>query len=234
MTSSIPENYLLKTFPPLYRLGERFYVNGLSIIEELVRSYDKEISRTDIITNIKLFKFNGFVTKNSTVYYIPSGDKFNPKKTPDAMMSFDTELGSNHKFLIYQNVNEPDAIQVPDMDRSKYIENESLTDDHNDSIELKNIYDPNDFFRALIESNNRFSKRIAKNDGVESGTAWAHLRNFKYPSLLECRDIKQINYKFISKRQIGDTVFLLRKFNLSGSKEIFDSEICFFYKLPSS
>jgi hypothetical protein len=209
-------------------LGQRDYVNGLTLFEEMLTSFCRLTGQSVAkIENIDYFKVNNFVRNDclfsTQLEYEFSADEL---KSSAAMLNLSAG-GQKHICLLHQIKSAQVVKRLPDYDRAHYIKNIIDKECERQSVFLKEINSITDLIRGIIEANHRFCLNEAKKAGLKLRASWAYLKNFRMP--VNIKKIKNCSVEFdtISIVDIYEKIFIIRQIKLWGVGDT-PAELCFF------
>jgi len=220
---------------PLFYLGKRDYVNGLTIFEEMLKSYqkiDKVSNENGFITSIKSFKINRFIRSNCFLEI--KGDNASNIISRDvaAQMHILTGESGGKKLLLFEQKRQPVVEKKEDYDRSIYIEDEYKIEDGIYLTILNNISDTFSLVRGVVEANYRYCMAEVIRTGASGRPSWAYLTNFKWPDNSDFSLYKEVKFKDKSTVHHNGKCHLIRRCSVKGLNENFETEICFFFNEP--
>jgi hypothetical protein len=211
----------------LYYLGQRNYVNGLTLLEEMLTSFCQLTGqKVTKIEKIDYFKVNKFV-RNNCLFTTKSENRFSTDelKSSAAMLNLSSG-GRKHICLLHQIDGSSVVKHLPDYDRGHYVG--KILDGKFDKqkVFLREVSTVTDLLRGIIEANHRFCLNEAKKAGLEQRASWAYLKNLGLP------DIKQyencwVEFELKSVVDIYEKVFIIRQIKLRDLEDI-SAELCFF------
>ena len=214
-----------------YFLGTRDYVNGLSIFEEMLKTYLQTCSKdVSHIAKIKTFKINKFITNNSWIeFYNSAGIERNPKiKRASARIDLLTENG-RISILLFEK-NDPVKTRLKEYDRGQYLTNVSHYPDDSTLAEISNCNDIFEVTRGIVEANFRFVNQKARTLGKQVRSSWAYLTDFDISRFKNFNSHK-ITARFELNRHYAayDKFFVIRTLQIRNFQKEAFSEICFFF-----
>jgi len=214
----------------LFYLGERDYVNGLTLFEEMLKSFIKCFSRKVklpfLVTN---FKVNKFVRHNAELVYYQSGDIQFYSRLKKASARIDVETTEDsYILLLFENNDFPVKRWLSDYDRSVYIKKAFTDNVGNTTVSLINLNDTYGLLRGIIEANHRYVTEEARKVGGEKSVSFAYLTNFKCLDKIGISQVNDVNFKVTSDFVVYDRRFIIRSFHIEGLGDDLDSELCFF------
>lgn len=214
----------------LYYLGNRDYVNGLTLFEEMLKGYSK-FPHPDIAapSMIKLFQVNRFIRNDVSIEIYKSKDiKKHPiLKAASARIDLRTLL-SDFSILLFEKPGQSVTKQISDYDRGIYIEEAEHSKNGGSFAKLANIKNVFDLMRAIVEVNYRFVKEDSKNTGKNDTPSWAYSSNFLFYDKLEVSRISTVHYKLKNIYEAYGKRFYIRTVHIEGRKGDIISDICFF------
>lgn len=212
----------------LYYLGQRDYVNGLTLFEKMLSSFcELTGQRVATIENIDYFKVNNFVRSNC-LFSMKSKRRFSADelKSSAAMLNLSSG-GRKHICLLHQINENPVVKRLPDYERAHYIKNILDEKSNKQRVFLKEIRSFTDFLRGLVEANHRFCVNEAKKIGLESRVSWAYLKNLPMPSGIKNNENYMVEFDMLPVVDIYEKIFIIRQIKLPGLEGT-PAELCFF------
>jgi hypothetical protein len=213
----------------LYFLGNRDYVNGLSIFEEMLKSYllscGADVSH---ISKIKTFKINKFIRNNSWIeLYKPAEIRKNPKiRKASARLDLLTDRGEVSILLFEKN--DPVKTRLKEYDRGQYLAKLSHFPDDSSIAEIINFTDIFELMRGIIEANFRFVNEKAAQMEKTGSASWVYLSNFDFFEMANAPSKLTACFRLDSTYEAYQKFFIIRSLQIEKFQENIISEICFF------
>ncbi len=220
---------------PLYFLGSRNYVNGLSLFEEMLKAYEKRFGVSSPIDRIQNFKVNSSVTHNCRL--LITEDKRNKfygeKNSSSASIDLLRNDGKEIYLRLYEERENPVKKKIPDYDRGLYIKKEHLEKNKIQTVILHNIRDNCSLVRGIIEANFRYCVAQAQKMGITNGISWAYMKNLPWPASMVPKSTIKIRFK---KKSLfySTNIYIIRKLSIDSIDHNYGTEICFFFNNPSA
>jgi hypothetical protein len=213
-----------------YFLGNRNYVNGLSIFEEILKTYLNDFgSGLSPLSKIKTFKINKFVRNNSWIEVYNSEDvRNNPKiRKASARIDFLT-FEDQISILLFEKKGEPVKSRLKEYDRGQYLAKLTHFKDDSSVAEIVNFNDSFDFMRGIVEANFRFVNKKAAQLGKQAKSSWAYLINFDFFDMTTIPSKLTVHFKFDNSYEAYERYFIIRKLRIEKLQNDSITEMCFF------
>lgn len=225
-------------FPPkklsLYYLGERSYVNGLSLAEEMLKCFMQ--SSEEHPAFIKHFQVSRFVRSNAVVECWKSVAELDRGKVKSAAARIDltTDIDEARILLLFPLEDEPVNVRLEEYDRKAYVAAVANDEFGNSTAQLANINNMFDLVRGVVEVNHQFVTRKAKEIGVLKGVSWAYLSRFPFLSDADAAKTLSVSYGDFKNFDLRHNRYFIRSLKLGEDDLEEPSEIGFFIPLPAT
>jgi hypothetical protein len=197
----------------LYYLGYRKYVNGITLLEEMINCFAGHSNFPVESLEVKNFKIMNFVHNNGIILFDAKSRKVDVSLTLSGN-------GEKRKISFVQNPNDPVVTIKEDYDRSKFITKYYSKGEGTTIAELHNILNYRDFIRAIVEANYHFCCELVPTNHVSIGYIqnlplkyWQHITS----TSLSCK---------IDNIFKGVRYFVIRN-KLAPTPENFTTDFCF-------
>lgn len=219
---------------PFYFLGLRSYVNGLTLFEEMIKTYlDWKQEHDTWIKAVEVFRINHFVRNacHLEIYQANLPQRDNVLRAA-ARMKIHTANSDTAHLLLMEKDEQPVLTTRQDYDRDQYILSETDDSMISDEATLCKASDLYTLMRGIVEVNYRHCCNKALEWNVSSGVSWAYLNHFICPTLDP--DAESINVSFSkgSLITLPDKIFIVRHFQIMGHTSSQQAEMGFFFDLP--
>jgi len=212
-----------------YFLGSRNYVNGLSIFEEILKTYLKTRGADlSFISKLKIFKINQFIRNNAWIeIYRPAEIRNNPKITKaSARLDLLTDDGEV-SILLFEKI-DPVVRRIDDYDRGQYLTKLSHFPDASSTVEIVNFDDIYGLMRGVIEANYRFVTEKTAQAGKAGSASWAYLTNFDFFEMADTTSKLRTSFTLDSTYKAYQKLFFIRTVRIETPQKDVISELCFF------
>jgi len=226
---------MIKINVPLYFLGDRTYVNGLTLFEEMlktgIRGFLKEKGH---IVRIRAFRVNRFVHSNGIIEIAETKSMPSGRSPSAALMEIETGGGEIWQMAFQEEKGGNPPERREDYDRGLYIRRETVEEEGYQTTFLHNVTDPFDLMRGIVESNYRYCTLQAEKMNVRHGVSWAYLRDFVWPDQGDLQGMGEVTFQKKSFIRAYGNYYIMRKVSVRNLMDQFSAEICFFYKEKTS
>jgi len=208
-------------------LGNRNYINGLTIFETFI---DYCLKHNIAIYKIESFKLLSFISTNCRIIISESFDKSIATKV-SAMMTISTALKQKVTILLLEIKHNPIEHREEEYDRNKYVDYVNDISNKKSVAKLINVAKFHSLVRGIIEVNYRYCNEKLFLPGVILKSNWAYMLNLVYINLATT-GISECLVEFTNKKMLEtkERIFFIREFKILSINLNSISELCFFIK----
>ena len=212
----------------LYFLGQRNYVNGLTLFEKMLGSFCWLTGQTVAkIESIDYFKINNFV-RSDCLFSTKSESEYSADELKSSVAMLNLSSGGRKHVCLLHQINGAQVVNhLPDYNRTQYIKHIVNVKSERQRVILKKIRSFTDLIRGIIEANHRFCLQMAKKSGLQQRASWAYLRNFHMPPNIQKYQNFSIDFDMRSLVDLYEKIFIIRQIKLLGLEDN-PAELCFF------
>lgn len=216
---------------PLYFLGDRPYVNGLTLLEEsLIGACALRGCGLDAIESVLSFRVNRFVRTHCRLIDL---ERDAAQRRPAATLKLALHSGAHVALALQEDESAPAPPRRPDYDRKALLRRIEHGADGGTNVELAPPEGPFDLLRGLVEANHQFCTADAqRNRGGKS--SWASLTAFPWPGPWRQHGGLEARFTLESVVRTPQRLFLIRSLHAAGQTTGQDAEFCFFYDTPAT
>lgn len=215
----------------LFYLGERDYVNGLTLLEEMLAAYARlSGKRPDFI---KKFQVNKWVRTDAEMQAHDSETVRRNPRLREAAVRIDLTAGGPPVTLLLFGIDDkPVDARIEEYDRAAYVAEAKDTAGGGTAARLANIGGMVDLMRGVVEVNHQYVTRTSAEIGINKGISWAYLTNFPYLGDGEARAVLEVAFDPPTVFNARGHRYTVRRVKLPGRTTSPDAEMCFFTPLP--
>ncbi len=172
---------LTQTVLKLFYLGDRDYVNGLTLVEESLK-YFFSYMKIDDLSNVvlRMYKVMKFIRTDARLEISYQSDKEQRLKIRDSAGQIEIEVGDDsYRLLLFSMNFESKPIIKPEYDRAVYVKTDNHNVDGSTEAVLQNIKNSYDLLRGIVEVNQRFSVLHTPRMDLPKCKYWAYMTNYK-------------------------------------------------------
>jgi len=218
---------------PLYFLGKRDYVNGLTIFEEMIETFIDAIgSSLNELKSIRSFKIASFVRHDCGLEIWKEGSSSSRNvKNAVARMNVATK-DANYILLLFEYEDHQVTERYRDYDRSRYIQAESDKSGESFRVTLENVHDVFTLMRGIVEADFRYCNEQASKANIPGYASWAYLTDFYCPREENYVDLGEIQFVHKSTIRSSGKIFMMSEIYNNTFQKDQCAEICFFFNEP--
>ena len=217
---------------PLYFLGSRNYVNGLTLFEEMINPHRLgELLGSRSIASIKQFKISRFFRSHGVLSaHLGAEAVAVAHPNPGAMMHVALEDGTPMRLYLDDAPNGPEPDRSPNIDRGVYLQQTARRQDGSRDVSLRAITGLRTLMRGVVEASFQHCVERAAGEGVSTGVSWAYLSNFTCPTDYSHASAQELQFAEKLVQRTPERMFVIYTLQapyLAGAR----STTCFFYPL---
>ena len=222
-------------FPPtgleLFYLGPRDYVNGLTLVEEMLAGYMRVSGKRP--EHIKKFQINKWVRTHAHLECWETARLRGNRRVREASARIDLRTGdAAESLLLFAEASAPVTERIEEYDRKAYVASASDDNSGETIAQLANINNITDLLRGVVEVNHQYVIRQAAEVGVEKGVSWAYMTGFPYLLDDSARETLSLQYGVPKMFDAKGLRYSVRTFHLDGAMGENEGAMCFFFPLP--
>ncbi len=165
----------------LYYLGDRDYVNGLTLFEESLRYFFSYMKIDDLSKAVvRLFKVTKFIRTHVHLEIGHRNDREQRLKIKDSSGQIDLAIGhEEYRLLLFSTASESKPVTDPEYNRGVYVKKDIHYADGRTEAVFHNVRDSYELLRGVIEVNQRFTVSYAPQMGLQKSRYWGYMTNYK-------------------------------------------------------